>query len=216
MAGANSQSDKRESILVAAEKVFDACGYAATTVDAVATEAGISKGSIYNYFDSKEDLFTQAFNAAIALEEAAVAEFLTGPLSPAQKVECYLDYWFARVASYKKIGRLVLEFWATVARRQGRGEMNRNLRHTYARWREQLAGIVSEGVRSGAFRSDSDPVAAAAMILGVMDGLLVQTVMDVGVVIDESFLTALKRGLLSALGAKSEPDRPDAAAPRDS
>jgi len=38
--------------------VFGRAGYAATTIDAIAAEAGVSKRTIYNHFDGKEQLFT--------------------------------------------------------------------------------------------------------------------------------------------------------------
>lgn len=44
-------------ILAAALKVFSASGYAGASMDAVAAEAGLSKPTLYQYFDSKEQLF---------------------------------------------------------------------------------------------------------------------------------------------------------------
>lgn len=48
---------KRGQILVAAERVFFARGYDRASVDELRKEAGVSKGTIYAYFDSKADLF---------------------------------------------------------------------------------------------------------------------------------------------------------------
>jgi TetR/AcrR family transcriptional repressor of nem operon len=49
-------SPSKENLLAAAKELFLACGYAATTVDAICEEAELTKGSFYYYFDSKEDL----------------------------------------------------------------------------------------------------------------------------------------------------------------
>ena len=68
----STQGGRREEILAAAEKVFEANGYAAATIDAVAAAAGVAKGSIYNYFKSKQDLFTQLFSELIARMIAGV------------------------------------------------------------------------------------------------------------------------------------------------
>ena len=46
----------KERILAAAKELFLARGYAATTVDAICEKAELTKGSIYYFFDSKEDL----------------------------------------------------------------------------------------------------------------------------------------------------------------
>jgi len=47
----------RELVLAAAQRVFIARGYAGATLDAIADEAGFSKGVVYSQFGSKPDLF---------------------------------------------------------------------------------------------------------------------------------------------------------------
>ena len=54
---------RRDEIMAAAKKVFARNGFHATTIADIANEAGLAYGSIYQYFDSKEDLF-QALMAA--------------------------------------------------------------------------------------------------------------------------------------------------------
>jgi AcrR family transcriptional regulator len=51
---------QRRRVIEAAITVFAASGYAAATVDAVCAEAGLSKGALYTYFSSKEELFVAA------------------------------------------------------------------------------------------------------------------------------------------------------------
>src|ERR1700743_3900652 len=47
----------RELVLAAAQRVFIARGYAGATLEAIAEEAGFSKGVVYSQFGSKPDLF---------------------------------------------------------------------------------------------------------------------------------------------------------------
>ena len=54
---------RRDEIMAAAKKVFARNGFHATTIADIANGAGLAYGSIYQYFDSKEDLF-QALMAA--------------------------------------------------------------------------------------------------------------------------------------------------------
>ncbi len=192
---------RRESILAAAGKAFNTGGYSRTTMEAIAAEAGIAKGSIYNYFKSKEDLFTQLFVSAISPDEAE-AECLLGAAGPAgEKLDRFVEYWFARFASYREIGRLVLEFWAAAAREEAFGELHRVLCDAHARWRQRVSQVIAEGIAAGEFRKEIDPDMTASLITGMLDGLTVQAIMGVGIVIDEKFLTALKRGLMLALVA---------------
>ncbi len=48
---------KRQQIIYGAELVFTECGYEGSSMSRIAAEAGVSKGTLYNYFDSKSALF---------------------------------------------------------------------------------------------------------------------------------------------------------------
>ncbi|MGH8380362.1 TetR/AcrR family transcriptional regulator [Pseudomonas sp.] len=54
---------KRQAILEAAKQLFLTLGYASTSMDAVATAAGVSKLTVYSHFNDKETLFTAAISA---------------------------------------------------------------------------------------------------------------------------------------------------------
>jgi TetR/AcrR family transcriptional regulator, transcriptional repressor for nem operon len=51
-----ASTQTKERILAAAKELFLARGYAATTVDTICEKAELTKGSVYYFFDSKEDL----------------------------------------------------------------------------------------------------------------------------------------------------------------
>lgn len=50
---------KRQQILEGADRVFSAMGFDAASMNDITREAGVSKGTIYVYFDSKEELFME-------------------------------------------------------------------------------------------------------------------------------------------------------------
>jgi len=54
---------KRQAILEAAKELFLTNGYASTSMDAVATAAGVSKLTVYSHFNDKENLFKEAIIA---------------------------------------------------------------------------------------------------------------------------------------------------------
>ena len=62
LAAPRSQRQRRkearpQELLQAALQLFDQKGFAATRIDEVAQKAGVSKGTLYLYYPSKEDLF---------------------------------------------------------------------------------------------------------------------------------------------------------------
>lgn len=100
MAALTAPTEKAESILAAARRMFLAGGFGAVSMDAIAREAGASKATLYAYFASKEELFGAVVahegeryfhgfsvheldprNVAAALSEIA-QRFLTLVLSP--------------------------------------------------------------------------------------------------------------------------------------
>ncbi len=58
------------ALLSSARELFASDGYAATSLEAVAAKAGVTKGAVYHLFDSKRDLF----EAVLGLEIASLAE----------------------------------------------------------------------------------------------------------------------------------------------
>ena len=201
------EGNRRERILAAAEKVFQAHGYAAATMDAVAAEAGVAKGSIYNYFESKHDLFAQIFKKMTAGELARADELLAAPATAREKLEALLDYWSGRLEQYKRIGRLVLEFWATAAREDQQGELPAMFRQLYSQSRGMVAAILAEGAKSGEFSRQFDSPVAASLILAMLDGIEVQAILDMGITLDGEFLAAMKRSILAALTAGTGEDQ---------
>ena len=197
----SGKGNRRDRILAAAEKVFEAHSYAAATMDAVAAEAGVAKGSIYNYFESKHDLFAQIFKEMTAGEMASADELLATSASAAEKLAALLDYWSARLEEYQRMGRLVLEFWATAAREGQQGEMTPMFREFYGRSRGMVAAILTEGAESGEFNRELDPQLAASLILAILDGVQVQSILGMGITLDSEFLAALRRTILAALSA---------------
>lgn len=56
--------ETRCAVLTAAEKLFFEKGVASSTLDEIASAAGVTRGAIYWHFDSKTDIFLQLYNAA--------------------------------------------------------------------------------------------------------------------------------------------------------
>ena len=193
-----SEPNRRQAIIAAAEEVFDAHGYAATTVEQVAAKAGISKGNIYNYFRSKEDLFEQVFVNVVASLEADALQIFREKLPATEKLKRLLDYRFSNMENCKRIGRLLLEFWATAAREQW-GSLATTLREMYDRWREEVTSVLAEGVAQGEFSGEANSPIAAALIVALLDGIEVESLLGFGANLDEQYRSTLKEAVLAAL-----------------
>jgi AcrR family transcriptional regulator len=195
------KQDRREQILTAAAAVFSAAGYSEATCDDIAEKAGVSKGTLYNYFKSKQDLFTQLFLSSVAADEAAIDEMVARSASAREKLEAVIGYWFQQFSRYHQMGRLVLEFWSTAAAEEEDGTFTQALEEMYGRYRERMTKIFKQGEASGEFELVYGPSMAAAVVLALFDGLGLHSMMGLGVKMDEKVVSAIQRGMLRALGA---------------
>src|SRR5215472_15857916 len=67
------RAERRDQILAAATRAFARSGFAATRLDDVAAEAGISRVILYRHFESKTDLYRAVLDhACLRLAEAVV------------------------------------------------------------------------------------------------------------------------------------------------
>lgn len=69
--------EKREKIFKVAIREFAANGYSGTNINTIAKNADISIGSMYNYFESKEDLFLSIVDHGYGILEKALGEVIT-------------------------------------------------------------------------------------------------------------------------------------------
>ena len=84
-------SEKQERLLTTAKHAFAEGGFAATSVNAIAAAAGISIGTLYKYFRSKEDLFLAIIGQGHDLLQSVLEGIVTGPDPLPAKIERLLN-----------------------------------------------------------------------------------------------------------------------------
>jgi AcrR family transcriptional regulator len=194
------QSERHSAILAAAEKVFDKYGYASTTMEAIALEAGIAKGSVYNYFRSKEELFHQVVAQVVAISETDAKAALSAGKSASQKLGLAIDFWFERLNYYGRIGRLMFEAGAaaSVDTEQGK-RLAKQFKGVYELKLGITRSILAEGMKSGEFHSKVDIDTSAALLVAILDGIGIEVILNVGVRPTDELKNVLISGILSSL-----------------
>ena len=103
-AGRSSKAEQtRTGIVDAAMTLFRSGGYDATTMRAIADEAGVSLGSAYYYFSGKEELI-QAFYDQIQVEHAAAAADLLAQPGFADRLRAVLETFVEVAAPFHDFG----------------------------------------------------------------------------------------------------------------
>jgi AcrR family transcriptional regulator len=167
--------DKKKRIIDAAARVFAQKGYAGTAVADIAVQAEIGKGTIYAYFDSKEDLFFAVFEWYMMQSGAAakVSVSLLGG-SAAQRLEALSDSIMGMWDEIKDAFTLTIEFWAASSSSQMRQRFKEAFRRAYEEFRGLVVALIRDGIERGEFRSDVNAESVAAALVGTWDALFLQ------------------------------------------
>lgn len=129
----------RSAVLDAARRVFLDRGYGGATVDAIAEEAGFSKGVVYSQFGSKADMFMALLEQRIT-ERGAQNERAAAGLSLAEGVRELIRVFRQDAASGQEWRQLLVEFRAHAARDP---ELNRRYAAAHRRTVMQLAAVLA-------------------------------------------------------------------------
>ncbi|NRD78974.1 TetR/AcrR family transcriptional regulator [Bacillus sp. BRMEA1] len=94
----------KEEVLKSASKLFKERGFLSTTIQDIAEDCGIAKGSVYKYFPSKEDIFSEVFNQCLNAYFDQVDELTRLPgLSPEEQFLQQIILRFRYFIEYKHI-----------------------------------------------------------------------------------------------------------------
>ena len=146
------RKDARPGELIeAALELFVERGFAATRLDDVARRAGVSKGTVYLYFPSKEDLFKQVVQTGIVPVIEAGAQLLQQHQgSCAELLRALLHGWWERIGATRLAGIPKL----MVAEAGNFPDLARfYYEHVIVRGRAILTEILRRGALRGEFRA---------------------------------------------------------------
>ncbi|MDJ0783647.1 MAG: TetR/AcrR family transcriptional regulator [Desulfosarcinaceae bacterium] len=173
--------NRRATILTAAAQVFAEKGYAATRIIEVAQAAQVGKGTIYEYFSSKEALFFAVFEAMMTDAERSVAlvgQALSGSFATRLEMlsDTIITTWLDELSMYG----LVMEFWSATASSPDRARFKNTFQAGYVRLRKVVRRLIRKGQADGEVDSTCDAEAVAAALIGTWDALLLQAWLDPG------------------------------------
>lgn len=198
MAKLVDRKEKREKILEAAISVFAKKGTAKTKAADIAESAQIGKGTIYEYFESKDELIAAAFNYVMEKAENIVASRISSLEDPWEKFTAYLRIWKEIIqGEFKDYMEIMLDFWAEGIR--AKKEISPfSLEKIYDENRTALKIILDECVAQDKIHP-VNTLFVSSIILGALDGLMIQWIIQPGILdIDES-LTELEHLILRGL-----------------
>lgn len=167
----NPTENKYTAIITAAFKVFAREGLHKGKIADIAREAGVGKGTVYEYFRSKEEIFTAILNQFFDLIQAGLDDVNLLEIPADQKVVTLLELnldWFKTTTAEEAL--IVTEIWAQGLRSFYIGQPDDAMILRYRKIQTTMIAILDQGVAEGVFRAlESDTL--AILLMATLDGI---------------------------------------------
>ena len=164
------KKDKKNQIIDAAISVFARKGLEKGKISDIAKEAGIGKGTIYEYFRSKEEIFSAIEVAVMGEFMTQIHELLAANLTPTEKLKTIMNQSLEAIMEMGDAVLIVTEMWAQGARGLWHKEGKTSLAELYNEMKNHLKSILQDGIDNGEFRTmNKDGV--ATLLMAFLDGL---------------------------------------------
>jgi AcrR family transcriptional regulator len=174
MGGAKASAKiRKKQIIIAAMRCFQRKGYVNTTVDDIAAEYGLSKGSIYWYYSSKKavliDIFQYWMDETFQGISAEIANMETSRNKLIRMGEFFIE---SLIKDYELYSSMMV-FWSTAFEDEAMRQMISSL---YRKYDEIVTSLLYQGESKGEFTVPNKKIFSTIMI-AMIEGLIVRQVM---------------------------------------
>ena len=165
---------RKNQILDAATNVFVRLGFQHARMDDIVEESGLSKGTLYWYFKSKEDIINAILRRLFTGELENLESLLQAEGSASERLMHLTNY---RVAGLKRMSNLVpiiFDFYAVAVHQQW---VQQFIAEYFKHFRTLLEDLIQQGIDKGEFRP-INATEAAISFASLYEGLTLQWFMD--------------------------------------
>jgi TetR/AcrR family fatty acid metabolism transcriptional regulator len=140
--------DKKQKIMYAASRIFAQKGYYQAKMEEIAREAEVGKGTVYEYFASKQDLFLDLLSTGMKYYREALAEGVNPTLSCTEKLRQAAFFHLDFIQKHKDISRVFM---------QECPQINKEMTNIIIKARQGeidfLSSIFEKGIKTGAIQN---------------------------------------------------------------
>ncbi len=166
------KEQRKEEILDAAQGIFFEKGFSIATVDEIAEAAELSKGTLYLYYKSKEDMYLGVLMRGMKKLYDELEQIVMSDDTTIQKLikfgDRYKDYFY----SNRQYFRMFHFLQAPHFHKQVSDEMRQLCNAQSKQLWDLIIGLLKQGMKDGNFRSDLNPVEVAIILWSNITSLL--------------------------------------------
>jgi len=153
---------RRDTILSAAREVFSRVGFAAATVEDVAEQAGIGKGTLYLYFRSKEEIYLACLVEEVQELMRQTREELSRAGDFRAQLRAFFRIRFEFCEKHEAFYRIYQAQYSTLFTKGH--AIPKELRQVVLQALEFVTGVVEEAIEAGEIRKVPARSAAGAIL----------------------------------------------------
>ena len=191
---------RRNHILEAASTIFARLGFHTARMEDIVKEAGLSKGTLYWYFKSKDDIISALLQQVFAgeLKKLQTLPAIDGSVS--ERLLQFLRQYCRELTRLSALMPLALDFYAMATRHQW---VRQFLQLYYRDYRDVLKVLIQQGIDQGEFRA-VDLEQGATTLIALVEGITLLWIFDPQHVSMEQQCEASAHLLLEGLKIRDE------------
>ncbi len=172
------KDQKRKDIAHAAIKVLAEKGFEGSTIADIAKAAGVGKGTIYEYFDTKEEIIIEVSMQLFSEMDNVFGEDFLRINDPRKKITELITGVLKFTSKMKDIMMVYMEIWRIHMRGNQHGVSMMVLKDALVMFRQLVASIITEGQQKNIFKKNISAESLALFLVASLDGVGMHYLLD--------------------------------------
>ena len=193
----NVTDERTSQIITAAEDVFSKKGFSEARMDDIAEETGLSKGTLYLYFKSKNDIIIAILDRIFQREFKVIEQINIAETNATDSIWLFVDTVVKDIKYFLRAMPIAYEFLALAFRNK---TVQKALKVYVNRYMDILTPIIQHGIDTGEFRNVNTQEVAITMG-AILEGTILLWVYDKTLVNPEVHIRSGVKLLLEGIQA---------------
>jgi len=192
------QDRRKEQIMSAALSVVVTKGYDQSRMDDIVEKSQLSKGAIYWYYKSKEEVYLSLVDYWFTQYSSGVVEMLQKQELASDKLKALFDFFIEQFKKNPSAFKLLVEFWRLAGLNPG---FNAKLQQVYSDFLDYIIEIIKLGISNREFKNVEPRITALSILINI-EGINWFTLFDKSGVEAQEYINTISDFILNGLRKK--------------
>ena len=192
------QDRRKEQIMSAALSVVVTKGYDQSRMDDIVEKSNLSKGTIYWYYKSKEEVYLSLVDYWFLQYSSGVVEKLEKQDSASEQLRALFEFFIEQFDKNPSSFKLLVEFWRLAGLNP---DFNAKLQQIYTDFLEYIIKIINFGIANNEFKNVNPRITALSILINI-EGINWFTLFDKSGVKAHEYIDTISNFILNGLKKK--------------